>query len=347
MPKTFFTAGVSKITAVFANLLFNHKHDGLDQDGSVGKIDFTQIDDRIKGILDQVVSIIPVISKISYLSKPRLSVFAGNEIDGDFVASAINNLLDKGVYNFKSFTIDNGFTVNATGGICRIKVTGNATINGFLTGIPDVNNPIATGALTESDARFNLEASLRGSSGALAHNSTDRTGIGVILGRGGKPGTTIIIECLGTLTIGATGRISSDGGVGQETQIVSSGNSASSGGGGTGGAIILMSLTAIVNNGILSSQGGKGGNGKSTMTNGTGSLGSGGGSGGYAYLAAPSISGNDLQILLNGGVAGLPANDGSYAGVSGGSFANRGGSQGQAGETGRIIKVLSDIFHIY
>ena len=345
--KTFFTAGVSKISAAIANGWQNHKHDNLDQDGSSSFIDMNQLDTTVRGILNQVVSIIPVINKISYQSKPRLSVFAGNEIDGAFLGSAVNNTLDKGIYNFTSFSIPNGITVTASGGVCRIKVTGNCDISGFLTALPDVGNPIATGSLTESDAKYNLVASLRGSSGALAHNSTDRTGIGVILGRGGKPGTTIIIECLGTLTIAATGQISSNGGTGSDSQVLQPNNSVSSGGGGTGGAIILMSLTGIVNNGIISAQGGKGGNGKSSMTNGTGSSGSGGGSGGYVYLAAPSVSGNDVQIQLNGGVAGLPANDGSYPAVSGGSFAGKGGSQGQAGESGKLIKVISDIFHIF
>jgi hypothetical protein len=347
MPKTTFTNNVSKITAAFANLIFRHKHDGLEEDGSCPKITKAELADPVVASLDLIGSIAPVIDRINYQSKAKVSVFGGNGIDGTFLASASNNILNQGVYNFTSFTIPLGISVSARGGVCRIKVTGDCTINGSLIGSPDTNNSIATGSFTVADPPFNLEASLRGSSGSRGHNSTDTTGLAVVLGRGGKPATTIIIECLGTLTINATGSIITDGGDGEESQILSGFNSVASGGGGTAGAIILMSFTKINQLGTLSSKGGRGGNGKSTLTNGRGSRGSGGGSGGFVYEAAPNLVTTDANVLLNGGVAGSSAGDGSYPGVSGGSFANFGGDHGQAGQTGKLIKVASEIFHIY
>lgn len=42
MPKTSFVDGVTSVGAAFLNMIFNHVHDGLDQDGSCPKIDLGQ-----------------------------------------------------------------------------------------------------------------------------------------------------------------------------------------------------------------------------------------------------------------------------------------------------------------
>jgi hypothetical protein len=342
MPKTNFVDNTSKIPAAWLNKVFTHVHDGQDQDGSAPKIKQTELEDSIRAILNSVAIVQPTIAALTYNSATRTNVFGGNGTDGEYIAGAGNSTLNKGVYNFTNFIIGSTRSVNAQGGLVRIKCTGNVTIDGTLTGLPTTHNRIASGFYLTADPAYNLSASLRGSSGSNGRNSTDTTGLQIIIGQGGKPGTTIIIEALGAITIGATGKIISRGENGQVGQVLSGSHSLPGSGGGTGGAIGLMSLTGIIQSGEVSATGGNGSDGVGTNAE-AGS----GGSGGYIYIASPANTTTDAQLIVTGGSAGVSYGTRAFKGSPGGSFAGIGGQLATAGEAGIIEKIQSLQYHIY
>lgn len=274
------------------------------------------------------------LASISSLKAQTLCWSLGTGNDGAYHATS-NTTLAGGSFNYTSFTIDSGVTVNVVGNSAlQIHCSGLVLINGILT---------ASGA--------------NGSQG-VTYTSAGNGGAGVAGGANGGNGT--FSSSLGPLTasdglnsggIGTAGAGWSGGGgagyafVGDSSHGVggfggptyglpnlsglwagsgggggSGGYNCGAGGGGAGGGVILINANfiSIGTSGSIKCDGGNGG------SDGAGNCGGGGGgSGGSIWLGAPSIV-NNGTISVSGGLGGSSQIGGTPYFGSGGN-----GSQGR------------------
>ena len=234
--------------------------------------------------------------------------------DNAFLADA-NVDLPGGVYNFTTFTIEDGVTVTVTGpDPLIIKTQGAARIDGVLAanggdgtdGITLNTNGVGgvsvAGGHDGGDGRFDPTT---GPLPATAGMGPGAGGAGTDWGPGGG-GSYGSLGGDATLGSGTAGPIYGDamlsvldGGSGAGGG--SGGNNCGGGGGGAGGGIIKLTVfgqLSIGLNGEISAIGGDGG------TDGGGACGGGGaGSGGTIWLQAPDVA-NDGQIAADGGAGG-------------------------------------------
>ncbi len=256
----------------------------------------------------------------------------GNGSDGAFHATS-NMTLPGGVYNYTSFTIDAGVTVQAAGGDSLvIKCTGPVTINGTLSVDGDAGNPGQT-FVTFGTGGIGHAGGYNGGNGVF-HPSTGQIPGNPGMGPGGGQGGLSWGGGSGaghaTTGVSATG---GNGGAAYGTATLSpplggsgggggsGGNNCGSGGGGAGGGIIAIRTSSTLTlglSGAITSNGGDGG------SDGTGNCGAGGGgSGGSIWIQVGSLVNNGI-ISAQGGTGG--------SSTAGAQFNSTGG----AGADGRI-----------
>jgi hypothetical protein len=267
----------------------------------------------------------------------------------DLVVSA-NGPLPSGVYN--NVTINAGVTATVTA-LAKIYAYGNVTINGNINGNgqgsgggginvgtsvvygnftndgagPGGGKIRGLGASTEIQSLSYSPVALFGSGGA-AGITTFAGGNGEGLSIGGSSGATLMIYCLGTLTVAGTSTISMAGGTGS---TASSGSGQVSGsGGGSGGMIYLQGKNLSLSGNLNVS----GGNGTNAIFNYRG--GSGGG-GGYIILNYEGTISDTSTKNLAGGTVGATASLIPGGAGPGGSFGGNGGVNTSAGSTGVVL----------
>lgn len=288
----------------------------------------------------------------------------GNGADGAFHATN-NETLVSGTYNYTTFTIDAGMTVNVTGNDpLIIKCTGKVLIDGILTvsggdggsGVTSSNAGLGgigvAGGYNGADGVY--DGSISGSfigvagSGPGAGNAGDIWGGGSggghgVAGMSGAPYGSGPIA-LGGTTYGDVILVNYDGGSGGGSG--SGGNFCGSGGGGAGGGIlILQSCDTIVvtGGGVIYANGGNGG------WDGGGDCGSGGGGAGGTIWLISDILMHDGSILATGGLGGFSANSPDGDGGMGGAGRIRldynamYGSGNTAPNAGYTTQLLQDI----
>jgi hypothetical protein len=151
--------------------------------------------------------------------------------------------------------------------------------------------------------------------------------------QGGSGGGALILRSEGTITIGAAGVITADGGnatVGAAT-VGTTGVAIPGAGGGSGGMIYLEAATSITLNAAsrLYARGGAGNNAFNGGTIPSGAGGGGGGGGGYIIVTSPLNTTTGANFVVTGGAAGTdsatPPIDTSWLGGWGGSWGGAGG----------------------
>ena len=261
----------------------------------------------------------------------------GTGSDGAYIATA-NTTLVGGTYNYTTFTINTGVTVNVTGTQpLIIYCTGAVTINGVLTaqGANGTDGITYTAAGTGgagvagggNGGNGTYSASLGGmmaspgSGPGGANNQGNAWSGGGGAGYSAAGGSTLNVPngqggpAYGTADI-AGFEAGSGGGGG------SGGFSCGAGGGGAGGGLIYIAAQGGITIGATGTINVNGGNGGSDGTGNCG--GGGGGSGGSIILRAGTMT-NNGSLLANGGIGGLSqVNYSPYWG------------QGQNGAAGRI-----------
>lgn len=235
----------------------------------------------------------------------------GDGSDGAFHATADMALVG-GTYNYTSFTIDAGVTVNVTGtSALVVKCTDTVSIAGVL----EANGANGTDGVTFASAGVGAVGVAGGGNGGDGSFHPSNPGVsgldggntgggfaGVNWESGGGAGYASVGGASGVTNGGvvygtpglAVLEAGSGGGGG------SGGNNCGSGGGGAGGGVIVINAQTILIalTGVISSNGGNGG------TDGGGSCGGGGaGSGGALWIAAPIIT-NEGIISAAGGTGG-------------------------------------------
>lgn len=254
----------------------------------------------------------------------------GTGIDGAYSAAS-NTSIAGGTYNFTTFNINTGVSVNVTGTQpLIINCTGNVTIDGAL---------IANGGNGQDGLTY-VSAGVGGigvAGGANGANGTFSSGSGPIpslagsgpggvgtqadgWSGGGGAGYAVIGGSTGSGFGGNGGPVYGNANIsGFESGSGGGGGSGGydcgAGGGGAGGGVIIINGATSINvgvGGMISANGGNGG------SDGTGNCGGGGGgSGGAIILASPSIV-NDGSIYCLGGAGGGSNIPGSpYYGVGG------------------------------
>lgn len=113
-----------------------------------------------------------------------------------------------------------------------------------------------------------------------------------VCGDGGGGGGSVGLYSGSTITIGASAKITANGGAG----TAQTGSYGAGGSGGSGGVIDMGALTSITNSGTIEAKGGAGGNG---VNNGFAAA---GGGGGVVVMTSASITAG--TITLTGGAAG-------------------------------------------
>lgn len=337
MPKTTFTNNVTVVYAAWLNKVFGldgHKHTGLDEDGSAPFIDLDQLDPELVAILNDLLALKPLIAQLYFGDRVKADVFGGFGEDGAFTGTTN---LDKDHYEFTDFTISVGQNVQVTGGVCRIQCTGNVVINGALTGVPKEAYGTGKAWFSNPGPTYNLGASFMGSAGYETIDHTDLAGLTTIRDPGGRGGSGIIIEALGTVTINGT--ISANGGNAGVATILSGNPVLGGSGGGAGGSVVVQSFSSIQLNGTIDCIGGQGAN-----AYGSNAGGGGGGGGGWGYLIAPSVNRLPNSINVNGGLPGVTNGTGAQIGSAGGSFGGSGGINGGAGQVGKIVELTRSKF---
>lgn len=337
MPKTTFTDAVTVVYALWANKLYGldgHLHTGLDEDGSAPKIDLDQIDDEFLGIINDLLALKPLIVQLYFGDKVKADVFGGHGSDGDF-NGGFN--LTRNHYEFKNFNIASGQNIQVTNGFCRIKCTGNFTIDGALTGNPINIGGVGKGWFNNPGRTYNLGVDFLGSGGYETIDHTDLAGLTTIRDPGGLGGSGIVVECLGTITVNGT--ISCNGADAGVPVIISGSPVLGGSGAGSGGSVVLQSFSAIQINGTIDCIGGRGGNGF-----GTNAGGGGGGGGGRIWVAAPAINRLPNSFNVNGGLPGTTNGSGAQIGSAGGSFGGLGGVNAGAGQVGQIVEIVQNLF---
>ncbi len=260
---------------------------------------------------------------------------AGTGVDGAYTASA-NTSIVGGTYNFTTFNIDPGVTVNVTGTQpLIIYSTGNVTINGSLTANGG-NGGNGVTYVSGGNGGIGVAGGANGGVGSFASGSGPITafagsGAGGVgnQGAGWSGGGGAGYALMGSPSDGVGGfggpiygdanitllESGSGGGGG------SGGYDCGAGGGGAGGGVIVIQSTASIIIGATGSISANGGNGGSDGTGNCG--GGGGGSGGAIYLAAPSVT-NDGVINSLGGLGGASMVPGSpYYGTGGNGSVGR------------------------
>lgn len=247
------------------------------------------------------------------LSQAQNCYDCGTGTMGDFHA-ATNGVIQGGEYDFNSFTIDEGVTLNVIGiKPLIIRVRNNVTINGILNASGG-NGENAVPTIKGGAGGFAVAAGFNGGNGVFSSSVTinGNNGFGPgsgysnqnLLGGGGagygSNGLPAILggqpysDSLLTQYIGGSGGASG-----------SAGNNTGSGGGGAGGGIIVIQSCKdilIGYNGKIISNGGNGGSdGNSNCTGG------GGGSGGTIHLSGSVIQHYGIISAMggNGGTSSL------------------------------------------
>jgi hypothetical protein len=263
---------------------------------------------------------------------------------GDLTISA-NGPLSGGTYT--NVTINAGITATVSG-LVEIVALGNITINGSINGVGggaqggwiNIGSSVTTfgqpgqGISAGSPAGFNPPLGAPGGSAiSVSYLLASGGASGFITGGanegysiGGKGGASLIIRCLGTLTVSGASTIDMSGSLGTSG---STGMFVSGGGGGSGGLIYLEANTLSVA-GILNS---KGGNGVNAIS---GYNGGGGGGGGYIVLTSPSTITDTSTKSVTGGAAGSGISSSGFGG-GGGGFGGAGGTSQTAGSAGQIL----------
>lgn len=337
MPKTSFVDAVTVVPALWLNAVFGidgHNHKGLDEDGSAPKITLDEIDDQLLRVLNDLIALKPYVQQLFYNDKPRLDLFGGSGIDGAF--DGLSNL-DRSYYEFTDFVVPSGQTVRATGGYTRIKVKGDATIDGLLLGVPCNPAGIGKAWYNTGGNPYGLGSSFLGSGGGEAVDHSDIAGLTTLRDRGGLGGSAIILEVLGRIIVNGT--IACVGGNGNLSQILTGTPSIGGSGGGSGGSIILQSFTQIQINGTMSVKGGNGADGQGSNVSG-----GGGGGGGWMRLFAPEINDQANSYEISGGTPGKTLGTGGKQGAGGGGFAGTGGNHKASGSPGKVIKQVVPMF---
>lgn len=258
----------------------------------------------------------------------------GNGEDGGYHATA-NTTLAGGTYNFTSFTIDAGVTVNVTGNDKLIVYCqGTVAIDGYLsanggngtdgitfsaagTGGIGVAGGANGGNGTYSDSEGELTGSnglfTGGGAGGDAWSGGGGAGYAIVGGDSGNPAGGF-----GGIVYGSSdleGLLPGSGGGGG-----SGGYSCGAGGGGAGGGVIVFNADAFILGaaGVISADGGNGG------SDGAGNCGGGGaGSGGAIWIAANTLTNNGLISAIGGtgGASNLP--DDPFFGLGGNGSVGR------------------------
>jgi hypothetical protein len=255
----------------------------------------------------------------------------GDGSDGAFSATT-NVTLPSGTYNYTTFYIESGMTVNVTGNQpLIINCTGKILIDGLLTvsgadgssGVTGSNGGAGgigvAGGHNGADGVYDVAGPVPGVTG----NGPGAGNPGLLLGGGSGGGYGIVgyngepymsgPTALGGAMYGDIYLVNYDGGSGGASG--SAGNSCGSGGGGAGGGILIMRTCdslVVTGSGVVSANGGNGG------WDGGGDCGSGGGgAGGTLWLIAKTLV-NDGNLQAFGGIGGFSANSPSGDGGQGG-----------------------------
>lgn len=338
MPKTTFIDDVTIVYAAWLNKVFGldgHNHLGLDEDGSAPRIDLEELSDELQSILTDLVGIRPLVQQLFFGDKVKAVLFGGSGQDGAFNGEYN---LDREVYEFTNFTIPVGANIQVTGGVCRIRCTGNVVIEGALTGVPVQQFGVGKAWFNNGGRSYNPSASLMGSGGYETVDHTDEAGLTTIRDPGGLGGAAIIIEALGTSLVNGT--ISCNGGNAGVPVILSGSPVLGGAGGGSGGSITIQSYTGVQVNGTLDAIGGQGGGGI-----GTNAAGGGGGSGGWIRIMAPEINMLVNSVNVSGGLPGASLGTGARQGGGGGGFGGTGGNHKANGSIGKDIRIVRSIFN--
>lgn len=310
--------------------------------------------------LASVVTVSGAITAISDL-RPRYQIqpiwnlvkfLGGSGDEGDLVVSG-NLTLDKGVYFYKSITVNAGATLTIDKSV-MLHVSGNVEISGTITVTTaspggsggtgtlvyngTTNSGSGIGGVSAIPLTYNHFLSPIGSGGASGNaNAANITTTGLI-GSGGYGGGAFMCECGGTFRLINNGAISARGGNASAGIINSGGSGIISGsGGGSGGLVLIKAGTGIV---IASTAtvDVRGGNGSAAVTLGgfaQPAYGGGGGGGGRVVCQAPSITFNGAALLSSGSKGadiGTPTPATGLGSGSGGSFGGRGGVYNGDGE---------------
>lgn len=258
-----------------------------------------------------------IISGAGTAANIRLDFDAGTGADGAYSCVSGTCNLTGATYNYTTFNISSGATVNVTGtSLLIIKTTGDTTIAGVL----NLNGSNGSGSVSGGGVSG-------GSFGGGGATSTTNGingfgdgggGAGVSNGYGGGGGG-------GFGGAGGSGSFGGGGGSTYNTETGGSGGGGGSGnasgcnngggGGGGGGYLKIVSNGNIVNSGIIKADGGIGGNGPNCGGGG------GGGSGGKIKLISflnISNSGGTSTISTVGGTGGTSDTSGGGGGGGGG-----------------------------
>lgn len=252
----------------------------------------------------------------AYLSVYSQPCFTGGTgVDGAYTAT-VNTTIAGGTYNFTTFNINAGVTVNVTGTQpLIINCTGAVTIDGVLSanggngvdGITYISG--GTGGIAVAgghDGGTGTFASGAGPLAGLAGNGPGATGNeGAGWSGGGGAGYASVGDSSGGVggfggpIYGDANLTVPDGGSGGGGG--SGGYDCGAGGGGAGGGMITINSGVSITigaAGLVSCNGGNGG------SDGTGNCGGGGGgSGGIIFLASGTIT-NNGSVTCNGGIGG-------------------------------------------
>jgi hypothetical protein len=283
---------------------------------------------KTNGIYFRIICLLIVMSVFNGFLNSQTCFNAGTGADGVYHATS-NTTLAGGVYNFTTFTIDPGVTVEVTGAQpLMVHCTGQVLINGTLAADGgDGQNGVTystygIGGIGVAGGHNGGDGFFSASGGPFDGFDGDGQGGANTKGSqwsgGGGAGYANVGQGCGSSSGGFGGLVygniyvsdlfpGSGGGGG------SGGVNCGSGGGGAGGGVIVVhSSISIVMNGTISCNGGNGG------SDGGGNCGGGGGgSGGVIWLASPSITHNGLLSAV-GGQGGSSNNIGSpYYGVGG------------------------------
>jgi hypothetical protein len=253
---------------------------------------------------------------LSVYSQPCFS--GGTGADGAYSAT-VNTTIVGGTYNFTTFNINAGVSVNVTGTQpLVINCTGAVTLNGTLS----ANGGNGTDAVTSVGEGFGglgVAGGYNGGDGTYSSSTGPLSGIagsgpGALTNQGegwsggGGAGYASVgdsshgVGGFGGPIYGNANLTVIDGGSGGGGG--SGGYSCGGGGGGAGGGVIQINSATSITLGASSIISCKGGNGGSDGTGNCG--GGGGGSGGVIYLASPSIT-IDGNLNCDGGIGGASA----------------------------------------
>ena len=276
---------------------------------------------------------------------------------------------NNGIYVCKNLTIPAGVTASTTSYQAVFICYGNVVIDGTFTanacggfgsaggessgGVIEASTPFGPGSFGGSirttpavytSTIYSPTVASYGSGGwgGIARQSV--TPGATISPTGGNGGGGIIIRAYGTITMGASGVLSANGGNSTGGGIVTGGQGNwSGGGGGSGGCIILHADGNMTLAGALNARGGNGSGGGDNTGGSQGGMGGCGGGGGYIILQTASVLADTSTKNLSGGAAGATfgSSAGAVASYPGPSFGGQGGSRATyatpgAGSTGVV-----------